>query len=239
MLIVDAHVHLGKFRESRINGDADLLMQAAEKLGINKLCVSSYEGIAYDFRTGNQDVAEATKRFNGRIFGYVVVNPRFGEQAAEEVRKYVKVHDFRGIKLYYPSSGDPDVHRIFEEATKLDVPLKIHAEIEDISQLADRFPRATIILCHMGGTGDWVSGIRLAKLRDNIILDTTGTVTDSGMVEEAVDAVGPERVVYGSDMPLLNPVPQLAKVRTADIDEESKRLILGQNIARILKLEKK
>ena len=61
--------------------------------------MSSYEGIAYDFRKGNQDVAEATKRFNGRIFGYVVVNPRFREQAAEEVRKYVRVHDFRGIKL--------------------------------------------------------------------------------------------------------------------------------------------
>ena len=91
----------------------------------------------------------------------------------------------------------------------------------------------------MGGAGDWVSGIRLAKLRDNIILDTTGTVTDSGMVEEAVDGVGPERVVYGSDMPLLDPVSQLAKVRTADIDEESKRLILGQNITRILKLDKK
>ena len=180
------------------------------------------------------------KRYPSRIFGYVNVNPYFGEEAVKEVRKYIKEYGMIGVKLHVVegmwTGSDPCLNPIFEEAIKLGVPIKIHAEANDIDTMADRFSDATIIMCHMGGGGDWLKGVRIAKRRDNIILDTTSTCMDVGMVEEAVEAAGPERVVYGSDMPLLNPVTQLAKVKTANIDEEAKRLILGENITRILGL---
>jgi len=239
-LIIDAHVHLGKCRQTGINGNADFLIKTADKLGIDKLCVSSLRGLHYDFYTGNLEVLEAMKRYPSRIFGYVNVNPYFGEEAVKEVRKYIKEYGMIGVKLHVVegmwTGSDPCLNPIFEEAIKLGVPIKIHAEANDIDTMADRFPDATIIMCHMGGGGDWLKGVRIAKRRDNIILDTTSTCMDVGMVEEAVEAAGPERVVYGSDMPLLNPVTQLAKVKTANIDEEAKRLILGENITRILGL---
>jgi len=239
-LIVDAHTHLGKCRQTGINGDADFLIKTADKLGIDKLCVSSLRGISYDFYKGNMEVLEAMKRYPDRIFGYVNVNPYFGEEAIKEARRYVKEYGMIGIKLHTVegmwTGSDPCLNPIFEEAIKLGVPIKIHAEADDTDIMADRFPDVTIIMCHMGGGGDWRKGIRTAKRRDNIILDTTSTCTDVGMVEEAVKAAGPERVVYGSDMPLLNPATQIAKVKTANIDEEAKRLILGENIVRILGL---
>lgn len=242
LLIVDAHVHLGKCRQTRINGDANFLIKTADKLGIDKLCVSSLRGLSYDFYEGNMEVAEAMKRYPTRIFGYVNVNPYFGEEAVKEVRRYIKNYEMIGVKLHtvegmWPGN-DPCLNPIFEEAIKLGVPIKIHAETDDTDIMADRFPDATIIMCHMGGGGDWRKGIRTARRRDNVILDTTSTCMDVGMVEEAVKAAGPDRVVYGSDMPLLNPVTQLAKVKTADIEEETKRLILGENIIRILRLER-
>jgi hypothetical protein len=241
-LIVDAHVHLGKCRETRINGNADFLIKTADKLGIDKLCVSSLRGLQYDFHKGNMEVAEAMKRYPTRIFGYVNVNPYFDEEAVREVRKYVKDYGMIGVKLHTVEGmwrgDDPCLNPIFEEAIKLGVPIKIHAEADDSDTMADRFPDATIIMCHMGGGGDWLKGIRTARRRNNIILDTASTCMDVGMVEEAIKAAGSERVVYGSDFPLLNPVTQLAKVKMADIDEESKRLILGENIVRILRLER-
>jgi len=239
-LIIDAHVHLGKFPQTRIDGNPQTLIKIADKLGIDKLCVSSFKAIAYDFYEGNKDLLEAIKEYPGRIYGYVTVNPRFGDEAVEEIRRYVGQHGMVGIKLHaeiqgYPGN-DPCVYPVMEEAAKLDVPVKIHAETDETDQLADRFPDVTIIMCHMGGGGDWLKGIRTAKRRGNVILDTTSSCTDVGMVEEAVATIGPERIVYGSDMPLLNPIAQLAKVQTADIDEDAKRKILGENIARILKI---
>jgi predicted TIM-barrel fold metal-dependent hydrolase len=238
-LIVDVHAHLGRCRQTRINGDADFLIKTADRLGIDKLCISSLEAIMYDdFDRGNMEVAEATKRYRGRIFGLVVANPRFGEEAVKQVRKYVREYEFRGVKLYYPDPNDPDLPPVIEEAIKCNVPLKIHADTDALDSIALQFPNATIIMCHMGGRDgrDWLKGIRIAKKRDNVLLDSTTTVTDAGMIEEAVRVVGPERVVYGSDMPLLNPVTQLAKIKTADIDEKSKKLILGENTVRILRL---
>lgn len=57
------------------------------------------------------------------------------------------------------------------------------------------------------------------------------------MVETAVQEVGPERLVFGAEIPLLNPFVQIAKVKSAKISEEKKALILGKNVARIAHLD--
>ena len=45
---------------------------------------------------------------------------------------------------------------------------------------------------------------------------------------------GADRVLFGSDTPLMDPRPQLGKIITAQISDEAKRLALGGNAARIL-----
>ena len=77
----------------------------------------------------------------------------------------------------------------------------------------------------------------VAESCKNIILDTCSSTVDMGFVERAVERLGAERIVFGSDVPLFDPWCQLEKVKSAEIDEEDKRLILGENIARILRLE--
>jgi predicted TIM-barrel fold metal-dependent hydrolase len=57
------------------------------------------------------------------------------------------------------------------------------------------------------------------------------------MVETAFQEVGPEKIVFGADIPLLNPFVQIAKVKSAKTSEEEKSLILGKNIARIAHLD--
>jgi len=53
--------------------------------------------------------------------------------------------------------------------------------------------------------------------------------TDHDLVE-----LGAERVIYGSDVGGRSFASQLAKVLGADIAESAKRLILGQNLKRLL-----
>jgi predicted TIM-barrel fold metal-dependent hydrolase len=50
----------------------------------------------------------------------------------------------------------------------------------------------------------------------------------------AVRELGAERVVYGSDVPGRGFASQLAKVQGADVPDAAKRLILGENLRRIL-----
>ena len=47
---------------------------------------------------------------------------------------------------------------------------------------------------------------------------------------------GAARVLFGSDIPLMDPRPQLGKILTADIGHDDKRQILGNNARRLLHL---
>ena len=67
-------------------------------------------------------------------------------------------------------------------------------------------------------------------------METCSTFRSPGVIEELVREAGAERVLFGSDIPLMDPRSQLGKIITADISDEAKRLILGANAARLLRI---
>ena len=92
-------------------------------------------------------------------------------------------------------------------------------------------------MAHSGGCptalGDWFRAIEIAKHYPNIYMDTASSQIDMGYVEALVEGVGAERVVFGTDLPLIDPFFGLAKITGADLTEEQKDLILGKNIQRL------
>ena len=54
--------------------------------------------------------------------------------------------------------------------------------------------------------------------------------------ETAVTLLGPEKIIFGTDMPLLDPWTQLAKIRETAMDPSRSNLICGGNIARLIGL---
>ncbi len=56
------------------------------------------------------------------------------------------------------------------------------------------------------------------------------------MLELAIEAIGAERILFGTDTPLLDPHAQLARVIGADLTDSDRALILGENLARLLGL---
>jgi len=69
-----------------------------------------------------------------------------------------------------------------------------------------------------------------------VVLDLTSSQIYTGMVERCIQTVGPNRVVFGSDLPVLEPEVQIQKVFSACIDEDTRHLILGGNAARLFRL---
>ena len=67
-------------------------------------------------------------------------------------------------------------------------------------------------------------------------LETCSTFRTPGVIEELVTKAGADRVLFGSDTPLMDPRPQLGKIITAAIDDDAKRLILGENARGLLGL---
>jgi hypothetical protein len=56
------------------------------------------------------------------------------------------------------------------------------------------------------------------------------------VIEKLVAGAGADRVLFGSDQPLMDPRVQLGKIITADLTDTEKRLVIGGNAQRVLNL---
>ena len=77
-------------------------------------------------------------------------------------------------------------------------------------------------------------GIRAIRGLKNVYADLAGSDPCAGFTEMAVRELGAERVIYGSDAGGRSFSSQLAKVFGANIPESAKKLILGENLKRLM-----
>lgn len=241
-MIIDAHAHISCWEELGIAGDIDYVIELMGLYGIDKACVSNSRSLRYDFVQGNDEILKAMRKYPDRILGYATVNPWCGEMAVQEFRRRILEQGMIGLKLHVgPTRVDyhsPLCEPLFREAMALDVPVLTHCYDGGSSadKVASTHPDVKIILGHMGGA-DWFDAILVAKRHSNLFLEICSSNMERGIIEEAVKHVGAERVLFGTDLPPLDPVAALYRVKEANITEREKRLILGENMARILKLE--
>ena len=58
-------------------------------------------------------------------------------------------------------------------------------------------------------------------------------------IEFLVNGAGEDRVLYGSDMPLMDTRLQVGRIVTADISDEAKVKVLGLNAIKLLGLDRR
>ena len=85
-------------------------------------------------------------------------------------------------------------------------------------------------MAHAGGR--WEEAGRVIREFPNIGVDLSGGEPEDGIVECLVDALGADRIFWGSDAPGRSFAVQMSKVLAADITETDKDRILGGNIRR-------
>lgn len=249
---IDCHMHVKGRRRSWGWGDNDKIIDAADRLGIDKLCcsipITSGMPTPAEVQERNDDVLEAMKRYPGRILGYCFVNPGYRKEAIAEIERCVIKHEMMGIKLYNQyKCSDPAVYPVVEEAIELKIPILEHAgyvsdpaqaarqpkisHAGDFVKLAAEYPEAMLIEAHIGGGGDWEWGIKTLRHSPSVYLDTSGSVIDEGMIEMAVRELGAERLLFGTDMTMEGGV---GKVTGARITESQREDIFWKNMAAIL-----
>lgn len=243
-MIIDGHVHIGTSAFFHLDADAEFLIRQADAAGFDKLFVTEATALFYNMTEGNEALAKDLARFGDRLIGYATVpTPRLGHKAIDEVRRCHEKYGMRGLKILSSaeaSIAEPYTYPLLEAAAKLKMPILAHASPKECDDLMTHVPEAQLVMAHMGGHpyafGNWHKAVAVAKKHKNLLLDTASSQMDNGMLEFAVAELGAEKIVFGTDMPLLDPHTQLAKVQGAQISGEAKALILGGNYQRILGL---
>lgn len=155
-------------------------------------------------RPDNASVAAVLAAHPDRFLGWIFLNPR-AAVGLSELERWRHVPGFVGVKLHPHWHGWPveDALPIAVRCEELGLPILIHlgfARRGDWRVLADACPRLRLIFAHAGIPHyDRLWG----AIRDDrrLFLDVSSPYLDEALVRDAVRAVGPERVLYGTDAP--------------------------------------
>lgn len=243
-MIVDAHVHIGKSTRLQINVGADFLVQVADEMGFDKICCTDLTALFYDMHEGNRLLYREIQRFPDRIIGYATLHStRFGQEALDEIDRCVEEYGMRGLKIYSTpeaSIAEPAMIPILEKCVEHDIPILSHTTPAECEYLMAAVPECKLMMAHAGGQpfakGDWNRAIMAAQRYPNLYLETASSTIDAGFLEGAVRTLGANKIIFGTDTPLLDPYVQRAKVMETPLSPQDKALILGGNILRLMGL---
>jgi predicted TIM-barrel fold metal-dependent hydrolase len=73
----------------------------------------------------------------------------------------------------------------------------------------------------------------VCRTHPNVYLDLCGSTLWHGLLEQMVAGAGAERVLYGSDIPFIDPRGQLGRVAFARLPDDALRLVFGGNARRL------
>jgi predicted TIM-barrel fold metal-dependent hydrolase len=226
------------------------LIRYADRMGIERLCV--YMGMSFsqdpspdELRRQNDDVLQALTHWHDRAFGFVYLNPKHVAESLAELDRCVRDGPMVGVKLWVAKRChfveiDPIIRRAWELKAvifqhtwfKTDGNYEGESTPMDLAELARRHPDVPLICGHTGG--NWEIGIRVIRPLKNVYADIAGSDPTNGFVEMAVRELGADRVIFGSDVGGRSFASQLAKVSGSQIPDAAKRLILSDNLKRLM-----
>jgi predicted TIM-barrel fold metal-dependent hydrolase len=197
-----------------------------------------------EFIAGNREVARYVEKYKGRFLGACVVNPLFIDESLREIEDCRKQLGFVwvGELCNYMAPFEYTIKefaQLVEQVVKLGMVLDVHTELEEMEYIIEKFPQATIVFPHFGDSHEYqhiFKRIDLVAKHPNCYLDTSGSGHDRmGMLEYAVQTIGADRVLFGSDFSINDPGTVLARIENAFISEEEKRKILSGNLQALLR----
>jgi predicted TIM-barrel fold metal-dependent hydrolase len=143
-----------------------------------------------------------------------------------------KWHWMRGwqdTESNYDVLEDPDLPELVEKLESSGKPIIFEEELDFTLQFVDRFPELKLIIPHLGMLGgNPLDFLKRLKNKDHVHFDTA--LGQQSTIMEFVRTVGPERVIFGSDIPFGSMENELSKVLTLSLSDDDKERILFRNI---------
>jgi predicted TIM-barrel fold metal-dependent hydrolase len=203
----------------------------------------------------NDYVIEKVKEYPEKLTGFLVTPVR-GEESAKEIERCVR-GGLAGVGELFPEGQGFDLEdkakmrSLTEACLEFSLPLLLHANepvghlyagktdvsLRQMETFVSDNPELKIILAHWGGGLLFYETMNEIKEKfRNVYYDTAATpfLYDS-RIYLAAKALGLcEKILFGSDFPLLAPSRYLPALEESGLDPEEKNLILTENAQRLL-----
>ncbi|MEA3400432.1 MAG: amidohydrolase family protein [Armatimonadota bacterium] len=240
---IDVHAHIGVWPFPGPAGDpVERLLRLCDREDVEYAVCSSGLALYYDMGEGNAELAAAAAT-DDRLLGYVYVNANWIERSVAEMERYLGSEQFVGVKIHPRFSAVPEnsprmadlIAAVAEYSRVLLMHTVDRNSIRQMGRYAQEHPELSIILAHAANT-DSDEAARVAREHPGVYLDFASEWPGAGRIERALDICGPEQIVYGTDMDLLDPGYTRGMFEAAALSERQARLVYHENAARILGL---
>jgi uncharacterized protein len=239
--------------------DAETLIDAMDENRVDKSVVFGFPWKNDEFfRMHNDYVIESVHKYSDRLIGFACFDP-FNVKAESETARCLEA----GLKgageiAFYQTGIDEEslqkLKPVMEICREKGLPVLIHTNepvghtypgktpntLLEIYNLIKRFPDNKIVLAHWGG-GIFFYNLLKKEVKEsmkNVYFDTAASpfLYDMQIYRQAKEITGADKILFGSDFPLLKPERYFKEIKGAGLESEDIEKILGINAGTLLKL---
>jgi uncharacterized protein len=235
----------------------DQIIEYLDTSGIDRAVVFGFPWVDPDLiRRNNDEIWDFHQQNPDRVIPFAVLSPMGNESDSLEAERTI-ADGFAGIgelAMYHGGWSAENLEAIstcLNVAEKAGAPVMIHVnepvghsypgkipvDFQGLLRLITACPDLNFILAHFGG-GIFFYGLmpEVSKILTHTYFDTAASpfLYDFRVFDVACRILGPEKILFGSDFPLLSLPRYLKELDKTELDETIRDGILGKNILKLL-----
>jgi predicted TIM-barrel fold metal-dependent hydrolase len=239
---------------------ADELINAMDEYEIDKSVILNLGWVSHELCVETNDyILESIARYPERLIGFCAIQPLAGDEALEELERCAR-NGIKGIGEMRPDVQGFDLRDgktmkpIIKAAIEHDLIFLTHASEpvghqycgkgnitpEIIYPFILSFPDLKFVCAHWGGGLPFYALMpEVDKALSNVYFDTAATpfLYRPQIFKQVTDIIGSDRILFGSDYPLLSPRRIIDQIESTRISPKDKAKILGGNAQRLLSIQ--
>ena len=236
---------------------ADELIASMDRDGVDMSVILNIGWTTHEFCVETNDyILESIARYPDRLIGFASVQPQSTEAAVAEIERCAR-GGIKGIGELRPDMqqidlGDAAVMEPFVEVLQKhklillthtsepighDYPGKGAVTPDMLYPFITSFPDLPIVCAHWGGGLPFYALMpEVKQAMSNVFFDTAASpyLYSPQIYNQVIQLVGGDKILFGSDYPLLAQSRYLKEINSLDLPEETKDLILSGNARRLL-----
>ena len=239
---------------------ADELIDSMDRDGIDVSVIVNLGWTTHELCVETNDyILESIARYPQRLIGFCAVQPqsyeaaigeiercaRGGIRGVGEMRPDMQLFDFAHVEVMQPLVEALRKHNLIllthaSEPIGHNYPGKGNITPDMLYSFITSFPDLTIVCAHWGGGLPFYALMpEVKQAMSNVFFDTAASpfLYSPQVYNQVAQLVGADRILFGSDYPLLAQSRLLNEIKSLDLPEETKSLILSGNAQRLLGIE--
>jgi predicted TIM-barrel fold metal-dependent hydrolase len=236
---------------------AEELIASMDEAGIDLSVVLNAGWVSHELCVKTNDyILDSVARYPRRLVAFCAIQPRAGEAATAEIERCAKAGakgigelrpDVQGFDLADMARMGPVADAVLQhdlillthssEPVGHEYPGKGNMTPDILYSFITTFPNLRVVCAHWGGGLPFYALMpEVGKSLANVFFDTAATVFlyKPEIFEQVSHVIGSDKILLGTDYPLMSQNRVIAQVRSARLTEEDKVKILAANARKLL-----